>query len=279
MKQSKTTRHDPIRTDAEPVARRHSPHSTPPLATSEASHTDEQQSDRRRTTMDTSPVAEAQFLLRKLVTSQAADAVDAHPWLWEFDRWEELTFALMTRVVDLPEAELRELTERLGEMGLLNVDVLASIREGANASHPSNPASSHILTLLQESGFTDDEAKRTLTTISEAALALQRQFGGKIQRYLRTAGEAMLRDVDEIFQFSAIGNDQVKAAFTYWFQNALSMPLSLLDSDVQTFCNIHHIATQELILAADDLDINLALLDDLIAAYQVSSREELQKQQ
>lgn len=221
--------------------------------------------------------SEAQYLLRKLLTLEGPDLAIGHPWLWEADRWKELVFALLTRVVSLPENEARALTDNMNDLGLLDVAALASISQDPKAPDLNSPHARHILDELTENGLDPEEAKRALTTICEAALGLQKHFGGKVQAYLRSCGESMLREIGRAFHFSALKDSDVTFAFTYWLQNVLNMPFSLLDSNVLEFCDQYHLTPEQLVAAADDLDLNLAFLDDLIQSYlsrRVSTEEQ-----
>jgi hypothetical protein len=86
----------------------------------------------------------------------------------------------------------------------------------------------------------------------------------------------MLRDLDRIFEFSALTEAEVRYAFTYWLQNVLNMPLSLIDENVRMFCAQHDLEPEQLFAAADELDVNLALVDDVVQLHltrQALSRE------
>jgi hypothetical protein len=210
--------------------------------------------------------SEAQYLLRKLVILEGGELAGGHPWLWEDDRWEELVFSLLHGVVSLPEEEVREMTAAMGNLGLLQVPSLAAMTKKSN--DPDSYANgTRILEFLEESGVDGEEAKKALTTICEAAVGLQKHFSGKAQLYLRRAGEAMLRGLSETFRFSELSDAQVQSAFTYWLQNVLNMPLSLLDANVVEFCEKHNLTPEELTTAADELDLNLAFVDDLVQNY------------
>lgn len=211
--------------------------------------------------------SEAQYLLRKLLTLETADLALRQPWLWEADRWKELVFAFLTRIVSKDEDQVRELTGKMNDLGLLDIATLARMSEDAKTFDSNNPDARHILEFFQENGLDPEKAQQALTTICEAAVGLQKYFDGKVQRYLRGYGEMMLREIARTFQFSALRETEVAFAFTYWLQNVLNMPLSLLDANVLAFCEQHHLTPEQLVAAADNLDLNLAVLDDLILRY------------
>jgi len=199
---------------------------------------------------------EAHFLVRKLLTAEQPTSASAHPWISEDDRWIELVFSVLSRVAhDVPEREVRRAINRLANLGLLAIRDLAST---------SDVRSQRIGILLREHGFKESEATRGLTLVSALASGFQKQFGGKVQLYLRHHGEMMLDDVDKLFDVPSSDRSALASAYTYWLQNALSMPLSLVDQTMWTFCEKNGVTPEELIAAADDLNINIAFLDDLI---------------
>ncbi len=194
----------------------------------------------------------------------ASDLALSHPWLSEHDRWKELVFALLTRISVLPEAQIRSATDYLSALNLLDVAALAN----AAASHVTVDKDVHLhrrmLEILQEAGFSQKEARRSVATIGEAALTLQKRYDGKVQRYLRRFGELILDDAGSAFRFSNLNKADVKRAFTYWLQNVLNMPLSLSDQSWEGFSRKHRVTPQQLVTAADELDVTLSYLDDLI---------------
>jgi hypothetical protein len=214
--------------------------------------------------MPTTNSTEAEYLLRKALTTEGADLVLDHPWVWEVDRWKELVFALITHVVSLPEHEVRDLVNDLEDLGLLDVSTLAGLQEKGDTPESRSPYEQRILQLLTEKGVGEADARRGLTTISEVAVGLDKYYSGKVQRYLRHYGELMLRELQQVFRFSALGEIEVTRAFTYWLQNVLNMPVSLADDSVKAFCEEHQLTPDEIFEAADGLNLNLALVDDLV---------------
>jgi hypothetical protein len=212
---------------------------------------------------------DAEYLLRRILAVEGA-LILGYPWGSEGDRWKELVFALLTRVVSEPEWKVRDIVNGLYALGLLDIGMLAkSKKHKVNGRSPD--MGGHILEFLDESGVDAEQSEKSLRVIEEAACGLAKHFGGKIQLYLRGYGSAMLHDVKGLFDFSVLDTSQVQFAFTYWLQNVLNMPLSLIDENVDSFCKHNGLTTEALVAAADSLDVNLALLDDIILAY-VSKR-------
>jgi hypothetical protein len=208
---------------------------------------------------------EAAYLLRKVAIERGAELLGSHQWAWESARWKELAFALLARIAKVPEKTLRRLTNEMGTLGLLSIQPLANLAKASKGPDMwLQPHARHMVELLQENGFSEEQARQGITTIYEAALVLQQRYDGKVQKYLRSYGELMLKDLEGIFTFSALSKTEAADAFTYWLQNVLSMPLSLIDSHVQSFCRQHNIQAEELIGAADDVGLNLGFVDDLV---------------
>ena len=74
----------------------------------------------------------------------------------------------------------------------------------------------------------------------------------------------MLYELDENFTFSKMKKDDLKYAFTFWLQNVTNMPISLLDQNTKEYCTRLGLRAEEFMEVADKLDINLAVIDDMI---------------
>jgi hypothetical protein len=221
---------------------------------------------------------EAQHLLRKMLLYGGTEVAGSHQWLSEFDRWKELVLALLTRTTSLPQNTVRLVTEHLLHLDLLQVPVLAQLLKGKPlAPDLEHPNSRYFIQALQESGFSHDEAVKGLTVVCEAATALSANFSGKIQLYLRSYGEKMVEEAQTLFHFSQLDQEAVQYAFTLWLQNVLHMPLSLQDEIVESFSNANGLTSKQVFDAADELDINVALVDDLLHHFQPLSEEQQMK--
>lgn len=199
-----------------------------------------------------------------------------HLWVWEGDRWNELVFALLATITNVSDEKVRELTEKLSNLDLLDVTRLTEICSKGGRTGLSRLLSSYnnvdfghayahqIMEELRDYGFSQQEAEQALVTICEAASSLQKSHDGKVQRYLRHYGELMLKEIRDHFQFTALDSDKVQLAFILWFQNVLNMPISLIDDNIKEFCRQYNLQPEQLIKAADELNVNLGLVDDLV---------------
>lgn len=226
--------------------------------------------------MDTATVSDEEFAILELLSGNE-DLVASHPWGWEGSRWKELAFALLVQVarfheINLYEQAIREVVERLDDYNLLNVDLLAHVRSHRDdPDEVSEKSASRFLKTLREIGFSKDAAETGLATVGEAALGLKELYDGKIQRYLRHYGELMLKEFKKTFEIASIPEAQVADAVTYWLQNAVSLPVSLIDSNVQRFCKERHFGIRDLLTAADHIGLSFSLLDDLVQRDAVRS--------
>jgi hypothetical protein len=185
----------------------------------------------------------------------------------------ELIFALISRLCEKPEPEVREAVEELDKLGLLGPKDLALL-VGGGILDAERPHAQRILQSLSERSFSEQEAKRSLLAIGEAAASLGVHHEGKIQRYLRHYGQRMLDELAEHFTFSQMDKADVNEAFCYWLQNVLNMPVSLVSRNMAAFCERFKVSQDDLLQVADEVDINLALLDDLVDRYMVDQKHE-----
>lgn len=234
--------------------------------------------------MEKSSITEVEFQLRKLITKYS-DLFAYHQWPSEHDRWIELVFALVTRISDKPEHDVRNAIEQLDDIGLLEIEVLSEIpQSGGSIDYKSQAAKRVIESLsepqfteegLEKPGFTQEESKKILLIIYEAGKSLMKHHDGKIQKYLRKYGLQMIDEFSENFSFSGINNKDLKNAATYWLQNVLNMPVSLNIESIDKFCSKVGISEQELLNQADNLNINVALLDDIIEQHMQNTKKEV----
>jgi len=226
---------------------------------------------------------EIEFQLRKLVTKYS-DFFAYHQWPSEHERWVELVFALITRIGKKPEYEIRDVIEKLDDLDLLDIEGLSNISKmGADIDFDS-PLAKRIIASLSETrfteeaskkpGFTEEESKRSLSVMHEAAKSLMEHHDGKIQKYLRKYGQQMLDEFAEHFSFTGMDEKDLNNAVTYWLQNVLNMPVNLKTESIDTYCATLGISYEELVKEADNLNINVALLDDMIDQHMQDTHKE-----
>ena len=118
--------------------------------------------------MENTSTSEIEFELRKLVT-RYWPLFDRHQWISEHLRWVELVFALVARISDQSEFDIRAIVEDLDGLDLLGVDTLAEIPRTEGQLDWSYPHARRILEFLAECGFSEQESQGSLLAMHEAA--------------------------------------------------------------------------------------------------------------
>lgn len=216
--------------------------------------------------MSKSPnVQKAEYLLKTMLFDPAIAAqLGVYNWASESSRWNEFVTILASYTCDLPEIDLREITKYLSDLGHLDVEQLARIGMSGNEIDPSDEEAAKILGVFRRKGVLEEQAMRTLLLLCQIARGLDSNFEGKIQRYLRSYGEKMLADIPRFFPLKGSSGDETQRIFTLWLQKVLNMPLPLRDPVLSEFCQRHGIRPSELLEAADHIDLNVAIVDEML---------------
>jgi hypothetical protein len=153
----------------------------------------------------------------------------------------------------------RRAVDALHYLDLLDVATLSSIREDATSD-----AGIIIGAVLRRQGYSAQEAQAAITILAHAATYIRQHHSGKIQLYLRRHGQTMADQLVATFADEALSEFQLRYAVTLWLQNAVSMPLSLPHPAVLRLCERYSATLDDLLIVADELDLNLAVIDDLL---------------
>lgn len=209
---------------------------------------------------------EAHFLIRLLLADPRARGIlESHRWAMESERWNELLHSLLGPVLPLNDLHARAVVERLHSLKLLEV------REWSDPQ-PDETLKNRFCEVLAIEGVEDEAAARAASVISEAARSVSSTYGGKIQRCLRAAGERALDEISRGLAIPSLGADALRRALIIWLQNVANLPIPLLDDSMHEFCERHEVSVQELVAAADDQDLSVAVLDDLVHSWLESQR-------
>lgn len=192
---------------------------------------------------------------------------DLYMWPIESMRWNELAYCILERWSS--ELEARSATNALSELDLLEVRKLAQLAEAYNAGKPSKRGKL-ILGILVEAGFDNVAAERALTNLIEASRTIWEKLGGQVQRLLRQESEKLIISIAESFDFSDLDDESARQIMTRWLQNVLNLPVYLETEGTRTFCTEMNITPSELVDTADLLDINLAIVDELLQQWYVT---------
>lgn len=187
------------------------------------------------------------------------DALETVDWPSEGDRWVELLVCLChQRTPALPMRALRSALHMLEDLNLVSVEALRGLASGS-AEHVV------VTQVLQRHGLGATDAAALADLMSRLARATEATCGGRIQKVLRAHALAARDELAASFAGIGLGKEELEFALTHWLQNATSAPISLQSRDVVAFCRALGITLETLEDAADELGLNLALLDDVLA--------------
>lgn len=211
-------------------------------------------------------------LLRAFIEEQWAvflPRASEFQWPVESARWHELVFCLLrySGRPDITGERARRLASDLVDLGLVEVAHLASMAGRDGAPEATDPGAGLLRSVLVQAGLSAERAQVALVTLVEAASTLQAQHDGRIQRLLRAHAEAFLTEVSAVFTFSHLPTEAARLALTLWLQNVTTLPLELWDRDIAEFCRQFGCTRADLVAVADDLDLNVALVDDALGAF------------
>jgi hypothetical protein len=205
-------------------------------------------------------------LLLRLFDSYAS-GISTNLWPWEKQRWYELVFCILT-VFGEPQVlavRTRQVTEILSEMGLIDVNILAGARPIPGPRAAPNPILVTIETMLCQAGFAPEKAKTAVIAICEVANNVKKKYNGRIQGYLQKYGNHMLDNIDD--DFGLDGFKDARRAVSIWLQNILNMPVPASDVLTEQACKKLGVSYKAMVQAANQQDINVALVDDALRAY------------
>ncbi|UCB57553.1 MAG: hypothetical protein JSV30_02930 [Candidatus Omnitrophota bacterium] len=208
--------------------------------------------------------------LRELVThlyDNYTSELDDSLWTWEMARWYELVFCILTTIgePDVMAADTRAVTNALSEMGVLEPAALARLKPSIQKGMKTNAALISIGSLLKYAGFSDEQSKSAITALCEAAYSIKKKYGGKIQNYLRKYGDYMLGQIRRDFHFNNF--NKASKALAIWLQNTLNMPVPASNPLADKACRSLGVTYKDLVEAANEQDLNVAVLDDALRVY------------
>ena len=212
-------------------------------------------------TGDQQRIEEARYRIVQELAGAAAVGIEPNAWVNEFDRWTELVFALLTRLAPRDDENTRATANDLRRFGLLDPQTLAD-----PTSDVGSVVRRRMVEALTAAEWSPTKAEQAAKVLSAAADGLVRNFDGKVQRYLRRYGELMLAEVPQYFDLPHLSDAETRTAFAYWLQNVADMPISTEENGLEAFCKKHDLTAAQVVAAADEMDLNLAVLDDLLVA-------------
>lgn len=203
-----------------------------------------------------SSASAAQALLSSLVDRYGTDFASQHRWFDEHDRWLELAHALIVQCTAQPDHRVREACAELAQRGLLTP-----------APGPDDTAgSSEFIIVLERHEVLPADAAKALEVIRKVQALLQQRWSGKLQVYLRERFAELADRMVQDLTITELTTAQTRQAVLFWLQNVVAAPMTLMHPEAVRYCSNQNVSWQGLIAAADDADLHLPLLDDLLHA-------------
>lgn len=191
--------------------------------------------------------------------STGSSFLQSYPWEWEHDRWMELLVTVLIEAAEVPPRVARDCVAALDGFDMVTVDALV----GATSN---NGSLALLENLIARAGVDADESARVADVMVSVARVVSSDLGGKVQRLLRQHGEALAADMVRVLCRGGVEKRAAESAATLWLQNTCNLPiLSRHDPHVEAFCRAAKVSEAELVESADRVDVNIAVLDDLLA--------------
>lgn len=195
--------------------------------------------------------------LNELYAAHRSDLGD-FPWEYEADRWHELINCLWIGSLRVDAALARDGLRRLVEAGWTSA---------ANWARATEPEHTFCARVLVAAGFDEKVANHAIAIAVQAAKRLDAVYSNGVHLMLRKAGEQLRQEMTELLAGIGIENPQIAKGATLWLQNVANLPLLVpQDEHVAAFCQRFRMTPTELLTLCDRLGLNVAVLDDLLAA-------------
>lgn len=195
--------------------------------------------------------------LKNLVNEYGLE-LPARTWVFETDRWEHLVFCLLRQFSSQTPEKARSAVTILRDIGLLDLEELAVMdRESSNNLKSFSQ-------VLRGAGFSEQEINEAANLVSRVASVIKGNYEGKVHRIFRRYGEVIRDELVKAIMDSSISESDLREGISYWLQSAFSMPIPVERQAVLDYCEEKGTTPEQLWQTADDLGINLGIVDFLL---------------
>jgi hypothetical protein len=205
------------------------------------------------------PMSELVFILSNLF-NEYEPSFELYQWPIESLRWTAFVASVVMTLA--PDAVSDTAINALIELDLVKIKKLAGLAPIKPGDYSER--AKLILAILGEAGIDEHTSTLILHSLVEAATAVQSKVAGQAQRLIRSESHALIKRLTEFLSFSRLDSHTATLITTRWLQDILNLPVLLETESINAFIEDMDISTEELIEAADELDINLALIDEIV---------------
>ncbi len=199
------------------------------------------------------PIKELQDAINKY-----AITLPTRAWIYEADRWENLIFSIIRQYCDEDPGKAGTLVNILRDWNLTDIEELSSIDQ---IPLEYNSAFKKIMLGLD---FSQEEIQEIARTLVNVAVTVKERYDGKIQAVFRKYGEMIREELVRNFSDDELDNEKIKHGVSLWLQSAFGLPILSERPKVKDYCNTRGINKENLLNIADELDVNLGVLDYFI---------------
>ncbi len=198
--------------------------------------------------------------IKELQDSINIHAFDLPPrtWIYESDRWESLMFSIIRQYCDEDPGRAVTAVSILRDWNLLDIDTLAAQDQ---IPLEFNSAFQKILLGLE---FTQDEILEISRVLVKVAVSVKTSYEGKIQSVLRKYGDMIREELLGIFSDNEIDEEKINRGVSLWLQSAFGLPILSEKPAVIEYCDQQGISKEKLVEIADEIDVNLGVIDFFI---------------
>jgi hypothetical protein len=201
--------------------------------------------------------------IARLYAAYRAELPESINWEDEADRWHELVLYILDETTDLPLPELRRIVTAFATLGFLQPEAFSS-----------DGGAEEIAELLQKNGVKSEDARRSSNAIRTTAQNIKKHK--TLQAFVRDEGEKIVKKVAESILPSDLDATLARRIAVSWGQSALELPVLLSDEHVQRFCKAMKCTETQLVETADDLNVSVAILDELIQLSEANDKNAIQ---
>ena len=179
-------------------------------------------------------------------------------WINESDRWENLLFSIIRQYCDDNPEKAGTVVNILRDWNLIDIEELSAADQ---IPLEFNSAYKKIMLGLD---FTQEEIKEIAGTLVSVAVAVKENYNGKIQSLFRKYGEIIREELVSSFSDDDLDNEKITDGVSLWLQSAFGFPILSDRAYVKDYCDQRGLSKDQLTKIADDIDINLGVVDYFI---------------
>ncbi len=112
--------------------------------------------------------------------------------------------------------------------------------------------------------FTQDETLEISRVLVKVAVSVKTSYEGKIQSVLRKYGDMIREELLGIFSDNEIDEDKINRGVSLWLQSAFGLPILSEKPAVKEYLDQQGISKEKLVEIADEIDVNLGVIDYFI---------------